>query len=125
MNDFFKQKIVYREISDAMDACMVEGGYMLNNKCYLITGDHLEYILSFLNSSLFAKIILPQVNNTGGKGEKFLKEISLLLPSSNIESQFLHLYQQRLSGNSVDEKVDRLYCKLYGLTDEETNYIIG
>ena len=37
-NDFFKQKIVYREISDAMDACLVEPGFMLNNKCYLITG---------------------------------------------------------------------------------------
>ena len=31
-NEFFKQKIVYREISDAMDACLVEPGYMLNNK---------------------------------------------------------------------------------------------
>lgn len=37
MNEFFKQKIVYREISDAMNACLVEPGYMLNNKCYLIT----------------------------------------------------------------------------------------
>ncbi len=42
MNEFFKQKIVYREISDAMDACLVEPGFMLNNKCYLITGEHLS-----------------------------------------------------------------------------------
>ena len=40
-NEFFKQKIVYREISDSMDACLVDPGYMLNNKCYLITGDKL------------------------------------------------------------------------------------
>ena len=124
MNEFFKQKIVYREISDTMDACMVESEYMLNNKCYLITGDHLEYILAFLNSNLFTKIILPQTNVTGGKGEGFLSEISLLIPSSDIESEFLELYNQRQNGESVDVDVDKLFCTLYGLTDEETSYII-
>ena len=123
-NEFFKQKIVYREISDTMDACMVESEYMLNNKCYLITGDHLEYILAFLNSNLFTKIILPQTNVTGGKGEGFLSEISLLIPSSDIESEFLELYNQRQNGESVDVDVDKLFCTLYGLTDEETSYII-
>ncbi len=123
-NEFFKQKIVYREISDTMDACMVESEYMLNNKCYLITGEHLEYILAFLNSNLFTKIILPQTNVTGGKGEGFLSEISLLVPSSDIESEFLELYNQRQNGESVDVDVDKLFCTLYGLTDEETSYII-
>ncbi len=123
-NDFSKQKIVYREISDAMDACLVENEYMLNNKCYLITGDHLVYVLSFLNSNLFTKIILPQTNVTGGKGEGFLNQISLLVPSSDVENKFLKLYHQRQNGHFVDDDVDKLFCFLYGLTDEETDYII-
>lgn len=124
-NDFFEQKIVYREISNSMDACLVEPGFMLNNKCYLITGDHLVYILSYLNSKLFTKIVLPQVNITGGKGEGFLNEIPLIIPPLEIEEQFELLYKQRMSGADVDTAVERIFCSLYGLTDEEGRYIIG
>ncbi len=124
MNEFFKQKIVYREISDAMDACLVEPGFMLNNKCYLITGEHLIYILSYLNSKLFTKIVLPQANITGGKGEGFLSAISLILPSSEIEASCMAFYNMRQQGIDVDRDVDELFCSLYGLTDKETQYIL-
>ena len=125
MNEFFRQKIVYREISDAMDACLVESGFMLNNKCYLITGDHLVYILSFLNSKLFTKIVLPQANITGGKGEGFLSEITLVPPSPEIEEEFTRLYELRQRGYEVDNSVEELFCSLYGLSNEETKYIVG
>ncbi len=124
MNEFFKQKIVYREISEAMDACLVEPGFMLNNKCYLITGDHLIYILSFLNSKLFTKIVLPQANITGGKGEGFLSEIKLLPPTDEVENELFRLYTQRESDRTVDDIIERIFCSMYGLTNEETRFII-
>ena len=123
-NEFYKQKIVYREISDAMDACLVEADYMLNNKCYLITGEHLIYILSFLNSKLFSKIVLSKANATGGKGEGFLNEILLIQPTDKIEEKLEKLYNLRQRGCDVDNDIDKLFCFLYGLTDEETNFII-
>jgi len=124
-NEFLKQKIVYREISDAMDACLVDPNYMLNNKCYLITGDHLIYILSFLNSKLFTKIVLPQANLTGGKGEAFLKEIPLIYPTPEIESHLIDLYNKRtINDESADRLVDSLFCDIYALTDEEREYIM-
>ena len=130
MNDFFKQKIVYREISDNMNACMVESGIMLNNKCYIITGDHLIYILSFLNSKIFAKIILPEVNAVGGKGEAFLSKISLVHPSTETEERLHDLYHKRIEGNSaldeeeIDRCVDEIFCSLYELSEEERQYIL-
>ena len=124
-NEFFKQKIVYREISDAMDACLVEAGYMLNNKCYLITGDHLIYILSYLNSKLFTKIVLPQANLTGGKGEGFLREIRLIPPTHEVEEELERLYDLRKdNAHSIDEEIDNMFCSLYGLSTEERKYII-
>ena len=130
MNEFFKQKIVYREISDNMNACMVESGIMLNNKCYIITGDHLIYILSFLNSKIFAKIILPEVNAVGGKGEAFLSKISLVRPSTEMEERLHALYHKRMEGNSaldeeeIDRCVDEIFCSLYELSGEERQYIL-
>ena len=123
-NDFSEQKIVYREISTTMDACLVEPGYIINNKCYMITGEHLVYILAFLNSNLFTKVVVPQANTTGGKGEGFLSNISLLPPSPQVEAEFVRLYELRQNGNCVDEDVDKLFCSLYSLTEDETNYIL-
>ena len=129
-NEFFKQKIVYREISDNMNACMVESGIMLNNKCYIITGDHLIYILSFLNSKIFSKIILPEVNAVGGKGEAFLSKISLVRPSTETEERLHDLYHKRMEGNSaldeeeIDRCVDEIFCSLYKLSGEERQYIL-
>ena len=123
-NEFSKQKIVYREISDAMDACLVEPDLMLNNKCYLITGEHLIYILSYLNSKLFTKIVLSQANVTGGKGEGFLNAISLIQPSADVEEACINYYNQRQHGINVDKDVDTLFCTLYGLTEKETQYIL-
>jgi len=130
MNEFFKQKIVYREISDNMNACMVESGIMLNNKCYIITGEHLIYILSFLNSTLFKKIILPEVNTVGGKGEAFLSRISLVRPSKEVEEKIHELYYKRIETTStldvekIDRCVDETFCSLYGLSEEERQYIL-
>ena len=124
-NDFNKQKIVYREISEEMNACLVEENFMLNNKCYLITGDHLIYILSYLNSKLFTKIILPQANITGGKGEAFLNGISLILPPDKIEKKIEKLYELRNRGYNVEEEIEKIFGLLYRLTDEEIEYIVN
>ena len=124
LNDFSKQKIAYREISNAMDACLVDPGYMLNNKCYFITGDHLIYILSYLNSKLFTKIILPQANITGGKGEAFLNAIPLLYPTTEFEEKIIDLYKKRQVGFDVDITIDKLFCSAFGLTAQETAYIL-
>ena len=127
-NDFFQQKIVYREISDAMDACLVEPGIMLNNKCYLITGEHLEYLLAFFNSKVFTKIILPQANITGGKGEGFLSSISSQYPTGDIEAKIHNLLQERSSCSSeeailVDKKIDEIFFSLYGLNESEISFL--
>ena len=125
MNEFSKQKIVYREISDAMDACLVGPEYMLNNKCYLITGEHLIYILSYLNSKLFTKIMLQQANVTGGKGEGFLSAISLIPPTDEIESNIVKIYNNLSNDpDSSSTELDIVFCDLYGLTMEERRFIL-
>ncbi len=127
MNDFFQQKIVYREISNAMDACMVESGVMLNNKCYLITGDHLVYLLAFFNSTLFTKIILPQANTTGGKGEKFLHSIKAIPPVDDDEkiivSEYERFNENKISLKEFSDFADDYFYRLYELSPSEIKYL--
>ena len=123
MDDFSKQKIVYREISDSMNACLVEPDIYLNNKCYLITGNHLIYLLSIFNSLLFTKMIMRAANLTGGKGVDFLSKIKIPSPQPDIEQRFIKLYQQRMSGENVDALVDQLVFSIFQISKEESSYI--
>ncbi len=105
MDDFSRQKILYREISDKMDAVLDNDGYFVNNKCYLITGEYLRFLCGFLNSKMF-DVVLKQVNTTGGKGPEFMKSLAVHKPS----------------GNDFTPSDEELY-EIYDLTEAEINFI--
>ena len=107
-DDFSKPKIVYREISIEMEACMAPAHWMLNNKLYMITSDteDLDYICAFLNSKIFSKVIMSSVNFGGGKGVDFLGNVKL------------PRFGQCMDNNTVQS----LYIA-YNLTDEEIGFI--
>jgi hypothetical protein len=105
MDDFSRQKILYREISDKMDAVLDNDGYFVNNKCYLITGEYLRFLCGFLNSKMF-DVVLKQVNTTGGKGPEFMKSLAVHKPSDN----------------DFTPSDEELY-EIYDLTEAEINFI--
>ena len=108
-DDFSKPKIAYREISTEMEAAIVPADWVINNKLYMITSNDeslLSYICAFLNSRLFSKIILQNVNFGGGKGVDFLGNIKL--PPVT------------LSACNTDET---FFASIFGLSKEETKFI--
>ena len=109
-DDFSKPKIVYREIGLTMDACMVPSNWMINNKLYMITGNHLNHLLNYLNSKLFNRIILPSANITGGKGVDFMSGIRVPLPN-----------QCDLQCNETE--VDNILYRFYALSSQEIAFI--
>ena len=111
-DDFSKQKIVYREISD--------------DKCYIITGEHLEHLICVLNSKLFNKITLQCANSTGGKGRDFLNTVTVSKPDTN--SKLCELYTEMISLPAdkqleLSNQIDHEVFLLYGLSDDEITYI--
>ena len=83
------------------------------------------YILSYLNSKLFTKIMLQQANVTGGKGEGFLSAISLIPPTDEIESNIVKIYNNLSNDpDSSSTELDIVFCDLYGLTMEERRFIL-
>ena len=129
-DDLFKQKIVYREISNNMDACLIPEEICINNKCYFLVGNNLEYLLLVFNSKLFNKLILKEVNSTGGKGNQFLENINIPEPDDDIIKEFKELYNQRINCpleeiERIEQTIDEAVCKLYSLSSEEKEYING
>ena len=109
--EFFQPRIVYREIGEVMDACIVPSGVMINNKLYMISGEHLEHLLHYFNSNLFNRIIFTKANLTGGKGIEFMETIRVPLPS--------------VCDLSIcnREDVDNTLYSFYGLNRKEIEYI--
>lgn len=103
-DDFDKQKIIYREISEEMTSVLDNDNFLINNKCYFICGEKLKYLQSFFMSSIF-KIILMQANTTGGRGADFMENIKVFYPEKD------------------EPMTDDDFCKIYGLTDEEMSEI--
>jgi hypothetical protein len=127
MDDFYKQKIVYREISDNMNATLVESGTFINNKSYMITGGQLKYLLGILNSFLFNHVILQYANITGGKGSDFLEKICVPFPET--QDRITLLVSKRLNSTLKDEieiledEIDQKIYSIYHLDDIEINYL--
>jgi len=123
-NDFSKQKIVYREISDKMDACFISDEIFINNKSYMITGSMLKYLLGIINSSLFNNIIIKNANITGGKGADFLNQIYIPYPEESDKiTPLVCKYLEEKDSKELDKEIDIEVARIYNLSREEIEYI--
>ncbi|MGQ2144375.1 TaqI-like C-terminal specificity domain-containing protein, partial [Ornithobacterium rhinotracheale] len=105
MEDFYKQKIMYADISEKLSFCLVNEPIFCNNTTYFITSktENLEHLIKFLNSDLinwYYKTLSVQL------GEKAVRLFSIYV--LNIP---------------VPKKRDGDIYNTYKLTEEEINYI--
>lgn len=125
-NDFSKQKIAYREISDEMGACLIDDEYFLNNKCYIITGNiDLKPLVAYLNSNLFTQIVLQMVNTTGGKGADFIDKLHAPNLTANQVNKLSTLVEQIqvCQSNVLDEQIDQIIYEAFNLSLDEIDFL--
>lgn len=131
MDEFSKPKIIYREISQNMDACYVQKEFYVNNKCYIITGDHLLYLLGYLNSRIFNYLILPEANMTGGKGKDFLDKIFIPNVDLKTEKQITELVSKMQDehdsgmAKNLDVNIEDAIFNILRLNKDEASYIFS
>jgi ABC-type sugar transport system permease subunit len=119
-NDFYKQKIVWTPVNSEYRFAFVEGGIFFNNSLFMMTGEHLKYLLSLFNSKLFIFYldkILANGNYAYGSGITF-KNISVPKPDVATEQKIKAL----LKTQSYQE-IDELIYTLYGLAKAEIQLI--
>jgi hypothetical protein len=103
-----------------MNACLVNEPVFTNNKCYVLSGSFLPFLVCLFNSALFNKLMLSDANATGGKGPAFMLSQHVPIPNQ----QVLETCKDLISKPSgIDEEssieIDNLIFKLYRLSDEE------
>ncbi len=82
MEDFFKPKIVYQELTQGSSfAIDLAGEFFVSNTAYLITGEHLPFLLHMLNSKFIEWAYRTFYGTSiGGNGLRWLSQNILTLP---------------------------------------------
>ena len=113
------------EISDkpkfAIDNC---GKYYVEATTFFMTGDHLIYLMHFLNSSL-SKYFFAQLGTTTGVGttrwKKFKLELFPIPKPNKLELDIINI----LSSNNYNiDDIDDIIFSIYSFTPEEIDAIL-
>jgi hypothetical protein len=136
--EFEKPKILYSDITKYLWFTLDKESLFTNDRCYLITGENLEYLSSFLNSQLFRFVFAENFPELQGNSKKMLKVIFEQIPvkqiSADLQQPFIEKVNEILAIKKADAQadtthleadIDQMVYELYGLTDEEIAIVEG
>jgi hypothetical protein len=135
--DFSKQKIVYPNMSKYLPFVYDNKiGYFSNDKSFIITGKHIEYLVIFFNSSLFKYCFRDNFPELQGgtrelrkiffdtirvkqipdlENEKFARKLQLLLD----------LKTQNKTTQNIENELDNMIFDLYEVSEKEREQILN
>ena len=128
--DFAKQKIIYPIQTKKVSFYLDNEGYYINDKAFMITGDHLGYLVAFFNSALFRYCFMDIFPLLQG-GNRELREVILeRIPVKDVadeenaeyERRVMEIQQMKRDGLSTLEKeheLDLMILAHYEITDPE------
>ena len=130
-------------MSNAFSAVYDDNNFVVNQKCFFITGNNLKYLLAFLNSKLnffnfkfigaslgeggyeMSKIFinkLPIKSISLDKQKPFENLVDNIMTNINSDDFQSNTRKQEATNNSVAQ-IDQLIYGLYNLTTNEINII--
>ena len=122
IEDFYKQKIVYPNMTKFMPFFLDNENFLVNQKCFIMTGEKLAYLTAFLNSNIF-KICyrdnFPELQ--GGTRELskiFFEQIRIPFSKEITEQEILSLI-----ANGSYKKIENMIYKVCNLSEEEIKFI--
>lgn len=129
---FDKAKIIYPNMTKYMPFIYDESGFYTNQKCFILTGKHLEYLTGFFNSSLFKftfKDDFPELQGgTRELSKVFFEKVAVYMPTEAQEAAisekveqilFLKKNNKEADTSNLEKEIDNLVYLLYGLGAEE------
>ncbi len=139
--EFAKEKVVYPNMTKYRPFLYDTDGYLTNQKCFIITGNNLKYLVALLNSWLFefafkdkfpellggtrelskiffVNLSIPPVTP---KNQQLVEQIEVLV------DQIFTIKKDNPSADTVvlEGQIDQTIHQLYGLTTEQIKIIEG
>ena len=130
--DFFKPKIIWGEISDRSKfAFDISGVFVPEATTFLMVGEHLPYLLCFLNSPL-SEWFFSKVGTTTGVGTVRWKKFTiqeLIIPKASLQDETFFLQkvkdfiERKTDLKDFTHSVNKHLYSIVGLNNEEESYV--
>lgn len=128
--NFEKPKIIYPNMVKDLSFTFDDEGFYTNQKCFILTGNNLQYLVAVFNSKLFRFCFEDEFPELQGNSRELNKVVFDKIPIKEIETktdkQFetltkkvLQLNKQGLDSRIYENKIDALVFHLYGLNEQE------
>ena len=132
LREFEKPKIMWGELSDKPKfAYDKDGRYYCLNTVFFFTGERLEYLLCYLNSSICEYIFSKRCTTSGTGTMRWLKYTVERIPIPQLteiqEAEIVDLYYEyeKTLDENVLKKINNLFYQYIGLDDEDVKVIEG
>ncbi|HYX08071.1 MAG TPA: TaqI-like C-terminal specificity domain-containing protein, partial [Bacteroidales bacterium] len=134
IEDFNKEKIVYPNMTKFLPFTLDLDGHYLNDKCFILSGEKLYYLVAFLNSKLFRFCFsdaFPELQGNSKEIKKFILETIPVIEISDEEpfrNKVIEIIDMKKGGENsyttnLEAEIDQMIYKLYNLTEEEIEII--
>ena len=132
LEDFFKPKIIWGEISDRSKFCLdLKGTFIPEATTFYLKGDCLEYLLSALNSSV-SEWLFSRLGTTTGVGtvrwKKYtIEQLLVAKPTAQQKNTQLSVFTEfqkgKISLSEFKEFSNNLMYSIFGLDSKEIDFI--
>ena len=128
MDDFSKQKIVWKRVGSLLKFCYDNSGiFALDSTCFA-TGEHIKYLVAFLNSSV-GNYLLRDSPKTG-TGDLLISVQAIApiiapIPEKKFEEQIDSLTDQLITlvNSDVEKSINASFYNLFKFSAEEIDFI--
>jgi type II restriction/modification system DNA methylase subunit YeeA len=132
-DEFEKEKIIYSEMTNKNSFTWDSNKLYINQTIYFITNAN-KYMLAILNSNIVYFYMKQLASSLGTASLRWIKIYVEQLPIPKISKEqqkpfivlvdeIMKLKEQNKDTTKQEQKIDKLVCKLYGLTTDEVAII--
>ncbi|WP_213278972.1 TaqI-like C-terminal specificity domain-containing protein [Chryseobacterium indologenes] len=135
MEDFYRPKIVWIELTNNPNFCLDKNNYLLNNTIFFISGERLEYLVSYLNSNV-CKWYFTKLAATSGVGTTrwikiYIEQLRVPMridPTTeelftNLAKEIQTQKSKNINTDYLENLVNQRMYNLFELNDEEISFI--
>ncbi len=132
--EFVKEKLFWIDLTEEGRFAYDDGEMFCVNSAYMLTGNSLRYLCAVLNSTLVTWFMRSSALNSGMGTTRWVRFTVERIPVPTIDSMrqrpFIQLVDKVLDAQSaktdtleLETDIDRLVYALYGLTEDEVQWI--
>ena len=138
--EFEKEKIAYSDISISPQFHLDRNGIYFTNTAYILTGNHLKFLIGVLNSNFFT-YIFRKFYAGGGLGDHGYRYFKIFLESvpiptfsrenltiknqiENLVELMINTVNENQKNEILDDQLNQLIYRYYDLTPREIDVVI-